>query len=528
MIIKNCVKSFFILLFILNSSSIYALANDSALYNIDKYKLNKEVESIEYPFLKNKEVEEKLKNSNINYLRIESSFDEYIKTQEGKLHIISDGNKFINASIEDVRKFANIDFLSKSSDRFQFLELNKYRNININKLNSFFSDLPIKDGNIEIYYNKAEKFNIAAKKYNIDPIYLVAHTLIETGNGNSELAQGKYILLDENGKAVRDLDNNIVLAESHVADDRKLKVYNFFGIGAVDSNPLIGGLTYAYEHGWVSIDKTIEGSAKWISENYINSNRDKFIDQNTLYAMKWDFNNSWHQYATDVEWALKIARNMYRLAYIYEGNQLSFEIPLYSNINRVPIGFEEQKRLYYANSQIDLYNLDEIKDKNNRFNYGDEIYIYGYTTDKKFMITQKNNKLYLVPQICEDKLLENIFVWQFDSQGYYTLVNSITNAKVYGWFELYDQLYYFNSLGQMQTGWQYLGESWYYFADNGYMQTGWQYLGESWYYFADNGYMQTGWQYLGENWYYFYENGYMATNAIIDGFIIDGYGYSNK
>lgn len=60
-------------------------------------------------------------------------------------------------------------------------------------------------------------------------------------------------------------------------------VYNMFGIGAYDSDPVGTGSNYAYEMGWDTPEKAIMGGAKWISENYINSSSHT---QNTLYEMR--------------------------------------------------------------------------------------------------------------------------------------------------------------------------------------------------------------------------------------------------
>ena len=66
-------------------------------------------------------------------------------------------------------------------------------------------------------------FLAAAKKYDINPAYLVSHALLETGNGSSSLAKGYRTV---NGK----------------------KAYNVFGICAYDSDPNYYGSKYAYEH----------------------------------------------------------------------------------------------------------------------------------------------------------------------------------------------------------------------------------------------------------------------------------------
>src|SRR5699024_5165800 len=102
---------------------------------------------------------------------------------------------------------------------------------------------------------------------------------LETGNGSSSLAKGvKY-----NGKTV----------------------YNMYGIGAVDSDPLNGGAKTAYENGWFTPAAAIEGGAEWISKQYIQNQH----KQNTLYKMKWNTNmiddDAWKQYETDIAWATK-------------------------------------------------------------------------------------------------------------------------------------------------------------------------------------------------------------------------------
>src|SRR5699024_6198948 len=159
------------------------------------------------------------------------------------------------------------------------------------------NSLPVKSGQTAIFKNQAEAFIKAAKKYNIDPIYLVAHTMLETGYGSSKLAQG--IIVD------RDAAGNKITPT---------KVHNLYGIGAVDSNANDSGAKTAYALGWTSIERAIEGAAEWISlgtsarpeiglkksDGYIHSS--VFVDQYNLYSMRWDYVKGWHQYASDPGW----------------------------------------------------------------------------------------------------------------------------------------------------------------------------------------------------------------------------------
>ncbi|MEG2058131.1 MAG: mannosyl-glycoprotein endo-beta-N-acetylglucosamidase, partial [Romboutsia sp.] len=129
--------------------------------------------------------------------------------------------------------------------------------------------------------------------------------------GTSTLAQGQ-ILTSYKGQAL----------------SSPVKVYNFFGIGAFDGTANLSGAEAAYKNGWTTIEATIEGSAKWISNNYIKSSSN---NQNTIYKMKFNYDNPRHQYATDVNWANGISGIMYKIIGMYDNSSnLRFEIPNYN------------------------------------------------------------------------------------------------------------------------------------------------------------------------------------------------------
>ena len=102
-----------------------------------------------------------------------------------------------------------------------------------------------------------EAFIQASRETGLNPIYILAHAIIETGSGTSYLARDRY---------------------------------NFFGIAAYDSNP---GAAYAMGD---NVDEGIINGAKWIRRN--------FYDQGytTLSAMK---NGG---YASSDKWASDIAQ----------------------------------------------------------------------------------------------------------------------------------------------------------------------------------------------------------------------------
>lgn len=103
-----------------------------------------------------------------------------------------------------------------------------------------------------------------------------------------------------------------------------------------------------------------------------------------------------------------------------------------------------------------------------------------------------------------------------------------TGAMQTGWQQRNGVWYYLNSSGAMQTGWFKDGQTWYYLNADGAMQTGWVTLGENVYYCYDNGAMATGWITVDGNIYYFYPDGHRASNAVVDGFYVDGNGIWKK
>ncbi|NLZ39633.1 MAG: hypothetical protein GX893_08535, partial [Firmicutes bacterium] len=152
-----------------------------------------------------------------------------------------------------------------------------------------------------ILSGKAEAFIEGAQKYNINEIFLISLALHETGNGTSKLATG----VEYKGKTV----------------------YNMYGIGAVDSDPINKGAEYAYNQGWFTPEAAIIGGAKFAGENYIHHPTYK---QDTLYKMRWNpANPGVHQYATDIGWAAKQVANIKKLYDQLTSYVLHFEIPRY-------------------------------------------------------------------------------------------------------------------------------------------------------------------------------------------------------
>ena len=233
-------------------------------------------------------------------------------SEESTTYVMAQSRAFSPASKSDLEYYLNPgNFTSSNRGMMQFLRLDTYKGgVSESELNSYLNSLPKVNGKNTVFYNQGKTFIDAAQKYDIDLIYLVSHAMWETGYGKSVLAQGQTITSYK--------DNTL---------PQPVTVYNFFGIGAIDKSANVSGAEASYSNGWTSIEKTIDGSAKWIRDNYIKSSK---YNQNTIYKMKFNYDYSWHQYATDVNWANGISGVMYKLISMYDtASNLKFEIPNY-------------------------------------------------------------------------------------------------------------------------------------------------------------------------------------------------------
>ena len=237
------------------------------------------------------------------YSKYRTSFDSAVSTQLSKSPVLF-GTNASPASAHDVEMYMNPANFNSGSAKYQFVVLSGSDGISEETLNAYLSGRGVLSG-------RGHDFKAAAKKNNISEIYLAVHASLESGSGTSALANG----VEYNGTVV----------------------YNLFGIGAYDTDPVGEGAKYAYEHGWTDIEKAIYGGAQWISENYINGSS----KQNTLYKMRWNpANPGVHQYATDVAWAVKQSGTIAALFSSLPDSQVNFDVPVYSGMAETPILYE--------------------------------------------------------------------------------------------------------------------------------------------------------------------------------------------
>ena len=249
------------------------------------------------PFNLNDEVSDLDTEGNVTYTSYDISFPQIIRIQMGlnpPPKIWRNGGMSY-ATESETAEYMNPNSFYTDAYKYQFLDLSKPNNVSEETLNNYLADKGVMKG-------MGAAFIEAAKEYNVSEVYLVAHACLESGNGTSQLATG----VEVNGTTV----------------------YNLFGIGAYDANPVGNGSQRAYSQGWTSVEAAIKGGAKWISENYVNSSDGR---QNTLYKMLWNPENpGTHQYATDIGWAVKQAVSIEKIFSSFTDATLSFDVPVYS------------------------------------------------------------------------------------------------------------------------------------------------------------------------------------------------------
>lgn len=249
------------------------------------------------PFNLNDEASHLDTEGTVTYTSYDISFPQIIRIQMGlnpPPKIWRNGGMSY-ATESETAEYMNPNSFYTDAYKYQFLDLSKPNNVSEETLNNYLADKGVMKG-------MGAAFIEAAKEYNVSEVYLVAHACLESGNGTSQLAIG----VEVNGTTV----------------------YNLFGIGAYDANPVGNGSQRAYSQGWTSVEAAIKGGAKWISENYVNSSDGR---QNTLYKMLWNPENpGTHQYATDIGWAVKQAVSIEKIFSSFTDATLSFDVPVYS------------------------------------------------------------------------------------------------------------------------------------------------------------------------------------------------------
>ena len=239
-----------------------------------------------------------------DFVSFNKGLDYFVDIQMRVLNQTDKDGYWRDATRDEVKYYMDPNNFISNDGKYMFMKLNYSSAIPTSVVNDIVAGKGILSG-------RGSAFVRGAEKYNVNPLYLACHSRLETGNGSSRLSNGILV----------DMVDGVPVAPKIV--------FNMYGIGANDKDPIRLGSEYAYKQGWFDADTAISEGAKWIGENYINNPR---YYQDTLYKMKWNvsYNNiSWHQYASDIGWAYKQAKMLASLLKGYN-NYLEFEIPVFN------------------------------------------------------------------------------------------------------------------------------------------------------------------------------------------------------
>ncbi|SHH14181.1 N-acetylglucosaminidase [Clostridium grantii] len=244
-------------------------------------------------------------NESYTFTNYNKTLDEIVSNEYSNGAPVQDHDKgiiWLNATSNIISYYMNPKNFLDDYGKYMFLDLRYMEGVLSSDLDNLLKGKGVLEG-------KGQIFLTAAKTANINPLYLLSHSLLETAHGKSILAKG-VLVTSVNGQAVV-----------------PRIVYNLFAVGAYDSDPDKLGSEFAYQKGWFSVEEALLGGASYIGSSYINSTKYK---QNTLYKMRYNVNVSWHQYSTDIGWAYKQIKNIKYLFDNVTGAKPSFEIPVYN------------------------------------------------------------------------------------------------------------------------------------------------------------------------------------------------------
>lgn len=214
-----------------------------------------------------------------------------------------------NPTAADVAFYLN----PANHDDFQHLILSENVGVSADQLNRVLADKGILAG-------FGQAFIDGGTTYEVNEIYLISHSLLETGNGASRLATGVDVGLNKMGLPELVTDAN--------KDELKYvqTTYNMFSIGADDIDPLRLGAIRAYEEQWFTPEAAIKGGAEFIANRYIHNE----YKQDTLYKMRWNPENpGFPQYASDIAWAVKQVTRMKNMYNQLDDPHMAFDIVQY-------------------------------------------------------------------------------------------------------------------------------------------------------------------------------------------------------
>lgn len=362
---------------------------------------------------------------------------------------------------------------------FQYLPMRSQTTYTGSQISNYLNN---KAGSTSKLYNTGDIFIKYQNKYGVNALMAASFAALESGWGKSNIALNKN---------------------------------NLFGLNATDNNP--GGNADTFS----TVDDCIMNfTSSWMSKRYLNPTYTSLF-RGGYFGDKGS--GIFGKYSSDPyegEKCASIAKNMdasisskdndyYTLGIkdIYLTTHTALNVRSSSNTSSSVLYTTIKNPAYAfiikdASTINDFYKIQsEVASSDGTYSFNNT----GYVSNQ--YVTLLNN-------------ISHTQGWKKENNYWYYYFSN--GSKATGLQTIENNLYYFNTSGQMQTGWQEVNNKWYYFDELGYGQKDWKLIGNNWFYFNSSYQMQTGWQEINGKWYYLstgvmkiygktYYEGYMIT-----------------
>lgn len=251
--------------------------------------------------------EPKLKN--ITFVNVKETLGSWVKNYQcggSKNTLDSNDNNYTSAG-EKILKY--VDPLTRMNDELkcQFM-----------LLKTSFPDSYVTEAGLNRFFKKKNRLNDmapasawieAGKQSGINPIFLIAHSALESTWNSSKMMSGG--------------------TEAHVGASGK-KIFNAYGLWCYNSDSgRLKAIEECDKRGWWDKSTAVIEGAKYIAQQYLSQEQEaKYGMRNTCYFMKWVFGSTIEgnpgeagtmQYASDITWADQRAKIMYEIMTFLDG-----------------------------------------------------------------------------------------------------------------------------------------------------------------------------------------------------------------
>jgi len=249
-----------------------------------------------------------------------------------RMYKVTDGSRTGYVSSDSLKQVRTGDPLINRNS-YQFIDLRTHSKVTASQIDYYITSYITPKNKKSVLTGKGKVFIQAGEKYGINPLYLAAHAIHESGYGTSDISLGKN---------------------------------NLFGFGSYDAAPFIASYRFS------SVDACIEYIAKQLKATYLNPGDWRYAKSAYLGFSTKDMKNTRidansegmnFYYASDPEWGKKIAAHMER---ILPFNQADYKNAMINTVYPAEPGKPNGSDLFpnnietIANKALTLYNSKAV------------------------------------------------------------------------------------------------------------------------------------------------------------------------